>query len=176
MQGALQRAGAAGFYALVVAAFLLGCVAIATSANAAASGRFGGKFELVPLFDRGHVPHLSNGHQEYAERNTWSFTRPNGERITVRAGRVTDGASIPQALWSLGFPPDGSWLQAAGGHDECYKSRGFEPADRTRPSAYDRAACDQLLDEMMTALGTPPWKRALIYQGVRLGGGVGWGR
>lgn len=138
-------------------------------------GPFSGKFELVPLFDNGHRPVISNRHQEYAERNTWTFTRPNGERITVRAGRVTDLASIPAIVWPV-LPPDGPYAQGTGGHDECYKSKGFLPADRTRPTPYDRPGCDELLREMMVALQVPSWKRVVIFEAVRTFGGVGWGR
>ena len=51
------------------------------------------------------------------------FVRPSGELITVPAGALADGASIPQALWSTGLAPFGLWWLAAVVHDAMYRLR-----------------------------------------------------
>jgi hypothetical protein len=84
--------------------------------------RFTGKFELVPLFERGR-PMLRNGHSYYAVRNALAFRTDAGELLQVHGGQTTDLASIPQVVWPL-LPPDGPWAEAAVFHDVCYRSRG----------------------------------------------------
>lgn len=168
---------------------LLAAVAV-TGCASAEPGRFQGKYELVPLFGAGHRPVIKNGHQEYADRNTITMIRPNGERVTFFAGQTTDLASIPRIVWPL-LPPDGPWAEAALPHDGCYASSGtfdWQPTighkpvgplkhGRSRPAPYTRAECDHILLEGMVALQVPPWKRTIIYDAVRLFGGLGgWGK
>lgn len=48
----------------------------------------------------------------------FGFRRPNGDVILVPVGFVTDGASIPQACWSLvGGPFEGAYREPAIVHD-----------------------------------------------------------
>jgi hypothetical protein len=158
--------------AAVTAATLAAC-----QSDPAAGGRFSGKYELVPLFDQGR-PVIRNGHQYLALRNPISFRRPNGETVIMPAGMQTDLASIPRILW-VALPPDGPWGEAALPHDLCYSSRGAMTwhghAGRSRPQAYVRAECDQILAEAMLALGVPTAQREVIWLGVRIGGAAGWG-
>ena len=143
----------------------------------AAPGRFAGKFELVPLFDRGK-PVIRNGHQYLALRNMIDFRRPNGELLAIPAGMTTDLASVPQVFWPI-LPPDGPYGEASTPHDLCYKSKGtftwFNRRGRDRAQPYTRAECDEILREGMVALGVPAWKRIVVYEGVRVGGANGWG-
>lgn len=46
------------------------------------------------------------------------------DRIAVPKGFVTDFASIPQGLWSLGLSPHGRYGRAAVIHDYLYWSQG----------------------------------------------------
>jgi hypothetical protein len=177
---------AAGFALAALA--LSGCV----SGAATPVGHFVGKYELVQLTElckdaggKPLVPHrqcatMRNGHQYKAFVRDFSFVRPNGEVVTIKAGSRTDQASIPQALWSMGLPPDGDYAPASAPHDACYRSHGtflyFGFVGRTRPEPYTRAECDQILLEGMEALNVSAWKRTVIYQAVRLGGAEGWGR
>lgn len=121
-------------------------------------------------------------------RAQWSLIEPltydvgrdgSGEAITVPVGATTDLASIPRPAWSL-LPPDGPWTKAAVIHDFLYRTRGTGVfANRcwiTKPSGYSRAQSDRILDEAMGVLGVPTDKRVVIFEAVRLGGGVGWGR
>jgi len=171
-----------GFGCLAVVILLaLFVVAIAT---AGAPSPFAGKFELVPLFAKGHVPVISNGHQLYAERNTISFRTAAGDTVTAFAGSTTDLASIPAAAWPM-LPPDGPYAEATALHDPCYETSGtFDwkgPTGiihhgRTRAAPYSRAECDEILDDAMVALHVPAWKRIVVYEAVRFGGASGWGR
>lgn len=92
------------------------------------------------------------------------FVRPSGEIIEVPKGYCSDGASIPRPLWVL-EPPYGDCLEAAIPHDWSYSAM-------LRP----RAECDQIFLEALTAKGIAPWKRNLLYLGVRAGGWQGYGR
>jgi hypothetical protein len=159
----------------VVLAFAL--VALAVAGALASPRRFAGKFELVPLFERGR-PMLRNGHSYYAVRNPLTFRTDDGQLLQVYGGQTTDLASIPQLVWPL-LPPDGPWAEAAVFHDVCYRSRGsmgFPPKHLVgRAQPYDRGGCDEILREAMVALGVPDWKRIAIWSAVRAFGGVGWG-
>jgi hypothetical protein len=159
----------------VVLAFAL--VALWVAGALASDRRFAGKFELVPLFERGR-PMLRNGHSYYAVRNSLAFRTDAGEILQVHGGQTTDLASIPQVVWPL-LPPDGPWAEAAVFHDVCYRSRGsmgFPPKHILgRAQPFDRAGCDEVLREAMVALGVADWKRVAIWSAVRAFGGLGWG-
>lgn len=141
-----------------------------------APGHFAGKFELVPLFDRGR-PVIRNGHSYYALRNALAFTTAAGDTVTMFAGSRTDLASTPQAVWAT-MPPDGAWAEAAVAHDNCYRTKGtfevFGQVGRTRAQPYVRAECDEILRQGMVALGVSDWKRVAIFEAVRAFGSQGW--
>ena len=84
--------------------------------------------------------------------------------LTIRAGFVTDGASVPRGLWNV-LPPFGRYSQAALLHDWLYYS-----------GEYTRAAADRLFLDAMRSCGVPLWKRWVMYSGVRMGGWVAWNR
>ncbi len=85
--------------------------------------------------------------------------------ITAPAGFITDFASTPQIVWSLGMPKSGEYDRAAVIHDLIYKFPGIVPGYRfTKPEA------DSIFDEAMGVLGVNPVKRWLMYQAVRIGG------
>lgn len=118
--------------------------------------------------------------QDMEDRRFWWVLRTfgyhvghagSGEVIKVRFGFRTDFQSIPKPVqWLFGHPMD---EYAASGlvHDESYQhpSNGVdEPRSRRR--------CDQIYLEMNEVLGCPWWKRTGKYNGVRIGGWVGWNR
>jgi hypothetical protein len=155
--------------AAVRVALALALVAFAVvGALSAPTSRFGGKFELVPLFGAHHRPLQRNGHSYYAVRNRITFLLDVDQELTVRAGQVTDLASIPRFLWPF-LPPDGPWAEAAVFHDACYRTRGQVYG------GFTRAQCDGVLLEAMTALGVDPFPRVIIWGAVRMFGGSGWG-
>ena len=85
------------------------------------------------------------------------------DRIVVPKGFVTDFASIPVGLWSLGLSPHGQYSRAAVIHDYLYWTQGCrrDQADRLMLIAMKESGVDNL-DEF------------LVYQGVNLGGQGAW--
>ena len=93
-----------------------------------------------------------------------TYTDPAGRVWEVPTGFVTDGASIPQELWSLlGSPFTGDYRVAAVFHDAAYKDPGV-----TRDDA------DNMLHSACLELGCSDWLADVLYTGVRLGGEVSY--
>lgn len=84
--------------------------------------------------------------------------------ISVPAGFVTDGASIPRGLWSV-FSPTGPWFGAAVIHDFLYSPHNTR---RTRKEA------DLLFKEAMFNAGLDWPRREMIFRAVRLFGGANY--
>ena len=80
--------------------------------------------------------------------------------IHVPKGFVTDLASTPFFVWSLGFPKWGRHSKAAVVHDYLYQSK-----------LRSRAMADLIFLEAMCVLRVPLWKRILMYMAVRI---IGW--
>jgi hypothetical protein len=85
------------------------------------------------------------------------------ESIVVPKGFVTDFASIPQGLWSLGLTPHGQYSRAAVVHDYLYWSQGCS-----------RAQADRLLVIAMKGSSVSVFDEFLVYQGVDKGGAAPW--
>jgi len=84
-------------------------------------------------------------------------------QIVVPEGFVTDFASIPQALWSLGLSPHGQYSRAAVLHDFLYWTQGCT-----------RAQSDRLLVIAMKESGVGEFDELVVYRGVNVGGRVPW--
>jgi len=84
-------------------------------------------------------------------------------RIVVPKGFVTDFASIPQPLWSLGLSPYGQYSRAAVIHDYLYWSQGCT-----------RAQSDRLLVIAMKESSVSHFDEFLVYRGVDKGGAGPW--
>jgi len=98
------------------------------------------------------------------------FQRPDsvgGEIITMPAGSRTDGASIPEPAWSLGFAPFGPYWLACVLHDGCYRGS-------TRPVIDNRDEADLILWEAMISLGVYESIAKTIYNAVRQFGQSAW--
>ena len=175
---------------LAIWALIMSGLVLVAALACADTPRFGGKFELVPLPAGNGQLYQRNGHTYDGERSTITFRTDAGDEVTVFAGETTDGASIPPPLWWF-MPPDGPYLLDAAFHDACYKSHGtfdWQPTinhrpvgalrhGRTRSAPYTREECDtDILDAAMRASHISIWRRWLIWDGVRLGGWLGWGR
>lgn len=99
----------------------------------------------------------------------WRTTKPitylalDGTNYTVPAGFVTDGASIPRALWTLVGAPLDTYAEAAVLHDYLY-----------RTGCVDKTRADDLLLEAMAALDVGWFTRRTIYLGVHWFGGPAW--
>lgn len=84
--------------------------------------------------------------------------------VTVPAGYLTDGASVPRLLWSL-IPPWGQYGQAAVVHDLlCEYLRVMTDAGEL--VAITRAECDQLFLVAMQVLQVPQPRCGAMHAGV----------
>lgn len=108
-----------------------------------------------------------------ADGNTWVLIKPfgyevgkkgSGDLVSVKAGFMTDFASIPRLFWAI-LPKWGKYGNAAVIHDWLYWSQ-----DR------DRSEADKIMLEAMKILTVSKWKRHLIYFAVRLFGIFAWNR
>ena len=123
----------------------------------------------------------------------------SGVVITIPAGFVTDFASSPRIFWPV-LSPWGKWGKAAVVHDLLYQRQGYGEW-RTKiqwlsakgkevdgetlgamPHLYPffdwtpttRKWADHIFLEAMGVLGVAPWRRRLMYWGVRLFGWLAW--
>ncbi len=87
----------------------------------------------------------------------------SGLSITVPKGFVTDFASIPKPLWSLGLSPYGRYSKAAIIHDYLYWAQGC-----TKEQA------DNILMIAMKESGVSRFRAGTIYEGVHVGGRSSW--
>lgn len=101
----------------------------------------------------------------------------SGETVTVPGGEWefhTDLGSIPQAAWSLGFPPDGIGAKAYVIHDFLCDTlgtgvwRGQRWITRSHPYSSDEAA--SILREALTVCGVDSLHANTIAAAVRVGG------
>lgn len=90
-----------------------------------------------------------------------TYTDAKGKVWPAHAGFSTDGASIPQVLWSLiGSPYTGVYRTIAVFHDVAYSTVGM---------VKDEA--DLMLRDGALELGCPHWLAEALYTGVRNWGG-----
>ena len=83
--------------------------------------------------------------------------------VHVPAGFLTDGASVPQPLWSV-IPPWGPWGQAAIVHD--YLCEYLSITVDGKPQAISRQYADLLFLEMLIVLDVPELNRKMMYSAV----------
>lgn len=90
----------------------------------------------------------------------------------VPEGSESDGASIPQELWSAGLAPFGDYWLAAIVHDSAYRGTLLRQLDTGEwaPAMLSKEACDTLLLDCMGALHVSQVTKEAIYEGVRFGG------
>ena len=98
----------------------------------------------------------------------WSvpFELPDGRRgrVTVYAGFVTDGASVPRMAWFLaGHPMESPRIIAALAHDWLYASH-----------ATDRKTSDEIYAAILRAVGRASWRVAVEYAALRRFGESAW--
>ena len=94
----------------------------------------------------------------------------SGVIITIPAGFITDFASSPRIFWPI-VSPWGKWGKAAIVHDYLYQNHGEILIFKWYTS---RKHADDIFLEAMTVLGVAPWRRRLMYRGVRLFGWLAW--
>lgn len=91
--------------------------------------------------------------------------------LTVPAGFVTDFASVPWPFWSF-IRPWGKWGKAAVLHDFMYQTK--EWGNGSDFGDWARYVADNVFLEAMKELGVAPWRRRLMYWGVRAFGFLAW--
>ncbi len=133
---------------------------------------------LVLLMDKAHAA-TRDGRQLWAVGKSLTYRTHAGDTITVPAGMVTDLASIPRPVSPI-LAPDGPYVQAAVVHDFLYVTSGTciwmkRPRSCSRAKPYSRAEADAILDQAMADIGVTSWQRWAVFDGVRIGGGRGWG-
>lgn len=108
-----------------------------------------------------------------AER--WQLLTPltyrNGETlITAPTGFITDFASTPQIVWTLGMPKSGVYDSAACIHDLLYtlggRVRYAQTEDGWAYRVYTKADADSIFYDAMGVLGVGQPKRWLMYKAV----------
>ena len=92
----------------------------------------------------------------------------SGKTIAVPKGFLTDGASIPQFLWSM-LPTWGAYSRAAVIHDYLYRCIG---EGRPHSLATTRKAADDIFLEAMAVCGVTIGVRNTIYTAVRTFGSI----
>jgi hypothetical protein len=101
------------------------------------------------------------GRQLYKVLARFRYASEVAGLVDVPAGYVTDLCSQPQLTMSL----LGECAQEPSvPHDYAYSTHCMA-----------RASADRMLYEACLSTGVPRWKAALIYAGVRVGGGSHWG-
>ncbi len=95
--------------------------------------------------------------------------------IVVPVGFITDFASVPRLFWWL-VSPWGKYGKAAIVHDFLYQKHGYYFDGSTIGTwvPVDRWQADHEFLLGMVALGAAPWRRKLMYWGVRLFGWLAW--
>lgn len=96
-------------------------------------------------------------------RNFYYLDSDYCDKVCIPAGFVSDGASVPRALWRL-YPPFGKYLEAAVVHDY------FCVLGYAGQSPIDSVAAAKVFREAMIACGVGRWRRNNMYWAVRLAG------
>jgi hypothetical protein len=121
-----------------------------TDKNKHEAGVFYGNLSFTPIGDGVHMKIL----QLYSYRDFY------GHILSAQPGFITDGASIPRALWSIvGSPFTGKYLGAAVVHDVGCDSH-----------KYSWQVTHKIFYDAMLDSGVGNNLAKLLYYGVRLGG------
>ena len=108
-----------------------------------------------------------NGAEWTVDEDWQSPFLTTGQRVVLRKGFATDGASIPQAFWTvIGHPMQAPLLGPALCHDALY-------AGELVP---DHSTADWMFLEWMQMAGIGWVKRNLVYSAVRTWGWTVWNK
>ena len=108
---------------------------------------------------------LVDGEGRYWSELPLLYAAHKGSKILIRAGFMSDGASIPKIFQSL-FSKTGKYLWAAVLHDYGYR--------KDFPHHMTRKEVDKLFLFYMREYGVGWFTRHTIYRAVRLGGFAAW--
>jgi hypothetical protein len=84
----------------------------------------------------------------------------DGRLFRIPTGYETDLGSIPRIAWSIILPSDPQLAAESLFHDFGYQGE-----------LWPRWYMDRMMLAGMRSMGVKPWKRALVYSAVRIGGG-----
>lgn len=128
---------------------------------------------LLIQYDKHASQVLGADHWRVAQAFRYDIGHKGSQQwVTVPAGYLTDGASVPRLFWSL-LPPWGSYGQAAVVHDLLCEYLSI--VDHGQPKAISRERADQIFDEAMRVLRVPDLTRLSLSEGVSLYRSVGGG-
>lgn len=91
----------------------------------------------------------------------------SNEYVDVETGFLTDGATVPRALWWL-LPPIDEYSQATTLHDKLCRTYTITRVVNGIPTTVPvtRKRIDEILKEAMDVLEVTPWKKEAIMLGV----------
>ena len=91
----------------------------------------------------------------------------SNEYVDVETGFLTDGATVPRALWWL-LPPIDEYSQATTLHDKLCRTYTITRVINGMPTTVPitRKRIDEILKEAMDVLEVTPWKKKAIMVGV----------
>jgi len=101
---------------------------------------------------------------EYVLLEDYSYTF-NNTVITVKAGTISDLASVPKLFWNI-IPRDGLASGPAFIHDYLYTNR-----NGLKFFGWNRATCDKVLLQALLDAGANKTKAYTMYYAVRTFGG-----
>jgi hypothetical protein len=117
-------------------------------------------------YDKAASDALGHDHWRVTESFRYYIGTENSKRwITVPAGYLTDGASVPRIFWSI-IPPWGAYGQAAVVHDILCEYLSIMVDGKLTPITRQRA--DEIFAEAMTVLKVPSHDITLISEGIAL--------
>lgn len=96
----------------------------------------------------------------------------NGFQVQIRAGFITDFASIPKIFWPLYPPWNYSYGYAAVVHDYLYSADEHRFSDGSHKTT--REIADRIFLEAMQVLGTPRLRSEMLYTAVKWFGQRRW--
>lgn len=131
---------------------------------------------LTPLFLRAYSPNevreAGSSKALYVITEDFSYSSDQFGVIAVKAGLVTDFASIPREVWGILDPEDPVILYPSALHDAGYSYQGAFPGQ----PILSREQVDQLLREAMGISGADELTKTAVYDAVRLFGESHWSK
>lgn len=119
---------------------------------------------MMTYYDHEASKQLGGDHWRVTESFRYYVGGEGSNRwVTVPAGYLTDGASVPRLFWNI-IPPWGPHGQAAVVHDLLCEY--LQLVDNGMPVSITRAECDRILLEAMEVLEVPWLRRRTMYAAV----------
>lgn len=117
---------------------------------------------LAPLNPQQCVQVVSFDDENWMVIAPYEFRSETGAIVTVPAGFITDGASVPRCLWAA-IPPFGRHFNAAVVHDALYRGAVLMGDGKKFP----KCICDTFFMEIMQRDEVPLARRIAMYEAVK---------